>query len=74
VIVMGRNLPAVDATSARIMGIDPAKVPYLKKADPWLGPIKDDSIKQLGESIRSVRKNFVLLDHIPSQRGIRLSS
>lgn len=74
VIVMGRNLPAVDGTCARIMGIDPGKVPYLRNADPWLGPIKDDSIKQLGESIRSVKTNFLLLDHIPSQRGIRLSS
>src|SRR5262249_18620612 len=29
-IVMGTDLPAVDATCARIMGIDPIRLPYLK--------------------------------------------
>ena len=39
VLVMGRNLAAVDATCCRIMGIDPYKVSYLERADNWLGPI-----------------------------------
>ena len=43
VLVMGRNLPAVDATCCRIMGIDPYKVPYLERADNWLGPIGESS-------------------------------
>jgi uncharacterized protein (DUF362 family) len=71
VIVMGRNLPAVDATCARIMGIDPQKIPYLRSAAKRLGPIRESSIEQRGESIASVRKNFQLLDFIPSHRGIR---
>ena len=37
VLVMGRNLAAVDATCCRIMGIDPYKVSYLERADNWLG-------------------------------------
>ena len=37
VLVMGRDLPAVDATAARIMGIDPLKVTYLRAAHGGLG-------------------------------------
>src|SRR4030042_4033163 len=48
VLVMGRNLPAVDATCARIMGIDPHKVSYLAAAAGQLGPIRDSDIRQRG--------------------------
>jgi len=46
VLVMGRNLTAVDATCCRIMGIDPSKVSYLARADDWLGPIDERSCSQ----------------------------
>jgi hypothetical protein len=69
---MGRNLAAVDATCCRIMGIDPYKVSYLERADNWLGPISDRSIEQRGETIKSVRTNFELLDTIPAHKGLRL--
>ena len=72
VLVMGRNLPAVDATCCRIMGIDPYEVSYLERADNWLGPIADGSIEQRGEAIATVRTNFNLIDTIPAQQGIRL--
>ncbi len=71
VLVMGRNLPAVDATCARIMGIDPYRVRYL--AEAWrLGPISEKEIVQRGENLASVRTNFKLLDNIPAHRGLRL--
>jgi uncharacterized protein (DUF362 family) len=73
VIVMGRNLPAVDATCARIMGIDPGKVAYLRSASGWLGPVAERLIEQRGESISSVRTDFELLDHIETHRGLRLA-
>jgi uncharacterized protein (DUF362 family) len=73
VLVMGRNLTAVDATCCRIMGIDPYKVSYLERADNWLGPIGEGSIEQRGEAIASVRTNFNLIDTIPAQHGIRLT-
>lgn len=73
VLVIGRNLAAVDATCCRIMGIDPYKVSYLERADNWLGPIGEGSIEQRGERIASVRTNFHLLDEIPAHRGIRLA-
>ncbi len=72
VLVMGRNFPAVDATCARIMGIDPYKVPYLDAADLRLGTLDPWFIKQRGETIQSCRHPFALLDHIPAQKGIRL--
>jgi uncharacterized protein (DUF362 family) len=73
VLVMGRNLPAVDATCCRIMGIDPYRVSYLERADNWLGPVSEGAIEQRGETIASVRKNFNLLESIPAHRGLRLT-
>lgn len=73
VLVMGRNLPAVDATSARIMGVDPHKVAYLTEASGRLGSIREFLIRQRGESIASVRTDFALMENIPAQRGLRLS-
>jgi len=72
VLVMGRNLAAVDATCCRIMGIDPYQVSYLERADNWLGPIAGTSIEQRGETIATVRTNFNLIDTIPAHRGLRL--
>lgn len=71
VIVMGRSFPAVDATCARLMGIDPYQVPYLNTSEDWLGPISEAHIEQRGESIRACRQNFALLDHFPAQQGLR---
>ena len=73
VLVMGRNLPAVDATGARIMGVDPRKVTYLKAASNRLGPIKEKYIEQRGELISTVQKNFRLREDIPAQRGLRMA-
>ncbi len=72
VIVMGRNLPAVDATACRIMGIDPFRIPYLHTADQWLGPIRDTVIDQRGEPWRTVQQPFALEPDVPAHQGIRL--
>ena len=72
VIVMGRNLPAVDATCARIMGISPKKIPYLKHASGRLGAIRESNIEQRGESIASVQEEFQIHDYIPAHRGLKL--
>jgi len=68
VLVMGGDLPAVDATCCRIMGIDPAKVEYLQMAADRLGVIAEGRIDQRGESIHSVRSNFELVDQFKSLR------
>jgi len=71
VLVMGSDLPAVDATCCRIMGIDPAKIEYLRMAaDGNLGNVEEIHIEQRGEQISEVRTNFALID---SFRGIRLT-
>jgi len=74
VIVIGRNLPAVDATAARVMGIDPLKVPYLKAASGWLGTIRENNIFQRGETLASVQTRFRLVGKIPAHQGLRLKS
>jgi uncharacterized protein (DUF362 family) len=73
VLVMGRNLPAVDATCTRIMGIDPHRVVSLSRAEGWLGPIREADIHQVGEPIKAVRTPFQLLEKIPAQRALKCS-
>ncbi|MHB8069774.1 MAG: DUF362 domain-containing protein [Desulfobaccales bacterium] len=72
VLVLGRNLPAVDATCARIMGINPHRLGYLAAAAGRLGPIREANIRQLGETIAAVQTPFALIDAIPAHQGIRL--
>jgi uncharacterized protein (DUF362 family) len=71
VLVLGRNLTAVDATCARVMGIDPRQVTYLAAAAGVLGPIDAALIAQRGEAIAAVRTPFALLEHIPALKGLR---
>jgi uncharacterized protein (DUF362 family) len=72
VLVVGRNLPAVDATCARIMGINPHRIRYLAGASGRLGAIREANVRQLGESIAAVRTPFALVESIPAHQGIRL--
>jgi len=61
VLVMGRDLVAVDSTCARIMGIDPEKISYLSMAAD-LGHVHTGRIEQRGETVASVQTNFALID------------
>jgi uncharacterized protein (DUF362 family) len=63
VVVMGKNLPAVDATATRLMGLDPWKVPYLAVASGRLGPIAERNIEQRGEAIETSAHQFEVHDH-----------
>jgi uncharacterized protein (DUF362 family) len=72
VIVMGRDLPAVDATCARIMGVNPDRVRYLAAASGRLGTIGEDKVAQRGAKIASVQTPFQLIDRIPAHKGLRL--
>jgi uncharacterized protein (DUF362 family) len=69
VLVMGRDLIAVDATCARVMGIDPEKMGYLRLAAD-LGHVHTQRIEQRGETIASVQTNFALIDQY---KGLRLA-
>jgi uncharacterized protein (DUF362 family) len=66
VLVIGRNLPAVDATCCRVMGLDPGRISYLKVAEKILGPIQARQIKQRGEAIADVMTQFALKSDIPA--------
>jgi uncharacterized protein (DUF362 family) len=69
VLVMGSDLPAVDATCCRIMGIDPTKVDYLRMAsERALGVIEDARIEQRAETIKSVGTKFELIDRFKDLR------
>jgi uncharacterized protein (DUF362 family) len=70
VLVMGTNLPAVDATCARLMKIEPSRIGYLAAASGRLGPIAEAHIKQRGESIAALAQPFALLDH-PAFKALR---
>ncbi|HVO97473.1 MAG TPA: DUF362 domain-containing protein [Bryobacteraceae bacterium] len=71
VLVMGSDLPAVDATCCRIMGINPELVEYLSMASEHsLGNIEPASIQQRGETIASVATKFAL---ISSKNHLRLA-
>ncbi|QEH34310.1 hypothetical protein OJF2_28460 [Aquisphaera giovannonii] len=69
-LVMGTNLPAVDATCARLMGIDPLRVAYLAGSSGFLGPIQSRHIAQRGEAVAPLVQPFRLLDH-PSLAYLR---
>jgi uncharacterized protein (DUF362 family) len=62
VLVMGSDLPAVDATCCRIMGIDPSRIEYLQMASDTIGITEETRIQQRGEPIRTVRTNFSLIE------------
>ena len=72
-VVVGTNLPAVDATVARLMELNPEKVSYLQLAANRLGPIDERLIQQRGESWEPLAQTFKILDepHLTSLRDKR---
>jgi uncharacterized protein (DUF362 family) len=48
-VAMSRDLVALDATCARIIGLDPGKIDYLTRADDFLGVADEGRINQRGE-------------------------
>ena len=68
-IAMGTDPVAVDATCARIIGLDPTKIPYLKAAGDFLGVLDESRLMQLGESPSRYMTRF---DVIPSLEQMRL--
>jgi uncharacterized protein (DUF362 family) len=63
-IAMGTDLLAVDASCARIIGLDPFKMPYLKVASRFLGNIDDGKLDQRGENPARYRTQFDVIDPI----------
>ncbi len=60
VLVLGRNLTAVDATAVRLMGVNPRHISYLAEASGLLGPVQEGHIEQRGERLASLVQNYEL--------------
>lgn len=67
-VAVGASLPALDATVARIMGLEPQRIDYLNLASRRLGPIAEDRIEQRGEPWRPLVDPFEILDQPYLQR------
>ncbi|MEM6328781.1 MAG: DUF362 domain-containing protein [Planctomycetota bacterium] len=73
-VAVGADVPAVDATIARIMGLDPQKISYLALARRRLGEIEDSQIEQRGEPWRPLRSPFRMLDEPHLQELVAVDS
>jgi uncharacterized protein (DUF362 family) len=61
VLVFGDDPVAVDATCARIVGLNPEKIEYLRTAGEFLGHLEETDIQQLGEPLLRVVAPFKVI-------------
>lgn len=73
-LVIGTDLPAVDATLARLMGLEPTRLEYLRLAASRSSSLQESRIAQRGESWQAVANPFQILDepHLQSLRAREL--
>jgi uncharacterized protein (DUF362 family) len=69
-IGISRDLVALDATCARIIGLDPGKIDYLVKADDFLGVSDPARITHRGELPSRYASRF---DVVPALESLRLA-
>ena len=69
-LALGTDLVAVDSTCARIIGLDPRMMGYLRTASTFLGNSDLTRITQRGEPVERYATTF---DLVESLRGLRLS-
>jgi uncharacterized protein (DUF362 family) len=67
-VAIGTDPVAVDATCARIIGLNPERIDYLRESGRTLGNIDAVRIEQRGERLSRYRTQF---DVIPDMRGLR---
>ena len=60
-VVMGQDPVAVDATCARVMGLRPERINFLRMAGEFLGNLEAGSIEQRGERLERFRTPFSVL-------------
>lgn len=68
VLVFGADPVAVDATATRVMGLEPARVWYLRQADRFMGNLEYDRIQQRGEDLDSVSTEFEVIEALNYMR------
>ena len=54
-VIMGSDLVAVDATSARMIGLDPTQLPYLREAGRFLGHLDAAPYRAARRDVRAIR-------------------
>jgi uncharacterized protein (DUF362 family) len=69
-LAMGRDLVAVDATCARLIGFDPTKIPYLAIAGDFLGNLDLKRIDQRGENLSRYQTRF---DVLPTFKELQMA-
>ena len=62
VLIFGEDMVAVDATAARVMQVEPSKVPHLAQAGEFLGNVAADRIAQAGVAVDSVWQDFAVIE------------
>jgi uncharacterized protein (DUF362 family) len=70
-VAMGADPVAVDATCARIMGLDPMKLGYLREASRYLGNAAPARIVQKGEMPTRYESRFEVVDHLKALQRAR---
>ncbi len=73
VLVLGDDPVAVDATCARIMGLEPQRIGYLRQAGLLLGNLLEANILQVGESVFRVRSPFDVLAELQGLKAAEVS-
>jgi uncharacterized protein (DUF362 family) len=69
VLIFGEDPVAVDATAARLMRIDPARVKHLSVAGNFLGNLERENIVQVGESIEALAQDFQVISRFSDLKG-----
>ena len=69
VVVIGDDFAAVDATGARLMGVEPERVDHLRWAGTFLGNVDEERIEQLAERPGRLSQEFALPPGFPRLRG-----
>jgi len=69
-VAMGCDPTAVDATCARVIGIDPMKLTYLAEAARFLGNADERRIDQRAEALARFRAPFDLPPHLAHLRKV----
>jgi uncharacterized protein (DUF362 family) len=65
---MSRDLVSLDATAARVIGLDPARLPYLAEGGRFLGNLDERRIEQRAEPVSRFATTFDVVDAFKSAR------
>ena len=62
VLIFGDDMVAVDATAARLMTLEPQKIDHLAAAGEFLGNLRQEKIRQIGEPLEKLRQDFAVIE------------